>query len=103
MFGWAARPVRHSQDATFALRATARPQEQGRAIAKRRREEGLRKHSPGGALERMSVSPNIALAEIQMSTLLRPCRADCLYSKATQAKDDMSRQLAAPAAKLSAL
>ena len=36
------RPVRRSQDATFALRATARPQYQGRAIAKRRRDEGGR-------------------------------------------------------------
>ena len=37
------RPVRRSQDATFALRATARPQYQGRAIAKRRRDEGGRR------------------------------------------------------------
>jgi hypothetical protein len=34
------RPVRHSQDAAFALRATARPQFEGRAKAKRRRDEG---------------------------------------------------------------
>src|ERR1700730_12919715 len=31
------RLVRHSQDATFALRATARPQREGRATAGRRR------------------------------------------------------------------
>src|SRR5258708_28073692 len=37
-----ARPVGRSRDATFALRATARPQDQGRAIAKRRRDEGGR-------------------------------------------------------------
>ena len=34
------RLVRHSQDAAFALRATARPQREGRATAKRRRDEG---------------------------------------------------------------
>src|SRR3982074_2173797 len=33
------RLVRHSQDATFALRPTARPQREGRATAKRRRQE----------------------------------------------------------------
>jgi hypothetical protein len=36
------RPVRHSPKATFALRATARPQYEGRATAKRRRGEGGR-------------------------------------------------------------
>jgi hypothetical protein len=36
------RPVRHRPKATFALRATARPQREGRATAKRRRGEGGR-------------------------------------------------------------
>jgi hypothetical protein len=36
------RHVRHSPKATFALRATARPQYEGRATAKRRRGEGGR-------------------------------------------------------------
>jgi hypothetical protein len=34
------RPVRRSQDAAFALRATARPRREGHATAKRRRDEG---------------------------------------------------------------
>ena len=38
--GYPSRLVRHSQDATFALRATACPQREGRVTAKRRRDEG---------------------------------------------------------------
>ncbi len=38
--GGPSRPVRHSQDAASALRAMARPQYEGRATAKRRRDEG---------------------------------------------------------------
>jgi len=60
------RPVRHSQDAASALRAMARPQYEGRAIAKRRRDEG------GTGRSRIAYAPEAAYESPGAKRFYRP-------------------------------